>query len=160
MFGLAQTFHGNPRSGLVQIEKALSENQKIGIEWRRSELLFNLGVCRFILADYQPAIQAMNDAHVLSVESGQRYVAGKALTWLGRIHFKLDPQSVDAASSLVDQGIEILSSLDILPELALGHLFLGEIYTRSGKNRLSADHLGRARQMFQRLGMHVKRSKG
>ena len=160
MFGLAETFLGNPRSGLVHIEKALAENRKIGIEWRRSVLLFNLGVCRYGLADYQPAMQAMNDAHVLSVESGQRYVAGKALTWLGRIHFRLDPQSNETASGLICQGIEILGELDLQPELALGHLFLGEIYTRSGKRALSAEHLGRARQMFQDLGMQVKRRNG
>ena len=160
MFGLAETFLGNPQSGLVHIEKALAENQKIGVEWRRSLLLFNLGVCRFTLADYQPAMQAMNQAHVLSVESGQRYVAGKALTWLGRIHLRLDPQSFEAASGLICQGIEILGELNIQPELALGHLFLGELYTRSGKRDLSAEHLGRARQMFKDLGMHVKRSNG
>ncbi len=160
MFGLAQTFLGDPRSGLVHIEKALAENQKIGIEWRRSELLFNLGVCRFILADYQPAMQAMNDAHVLSVASGQRYVTGKALTWLGRIHSKIDPQSVETASNLIGQGIEILRSLDIQPELALGHLFLGKLCARSGERALSTEHLSRARRMFRDLGMHVKRSKG
>ncbi len=160
MFGLAQTFLGDPRSGLVHLEKALAENQKIGIEWRRSELLFNLGVCRFILADYQPAMQAMNDAHVLSVASGQRYVAGKALTWLGRIHSKIDPQSVETASTLIGQGIEILRSLDSQPELALGHLFLGKLWARSGESALSAEHLSRAQQMFRDLGMHVKRSKG
>ena len=160
MLGLAETFLGNPRSGLVHIEKALAENRKIGIEWRRSVLLFNLGVCRFSLANYQPAMQAMDDAHVLSVESGQRYVAGKALTWLGRIHFKLDPQSYEAASDRIRQGIEILGELDIQPELALGHLFLGEIYSRSGKRRLSAEHLGRARQKFKDLGMQIKRRKG
>ena len=160
MFGLAETFLGDPRSGLVHIEKALAENRKIGIEWRRSGLLFNLGVCRFILADYQPAMQAMNDAHVLSVASGQRYVTGKALTWLGRIHSKIDPKSVETASTLIGQGIEILRSLDIQPELALGHLFLGELCARSGDSALSTEHLSRARQMFRDLGMHVKRSKG
>ena len=156
MLGLAEAFLGNPRSGLVHIEKALAENRKIGIEWRRSALLFNLGVCRFSLADYQPAMQAMDDAHVLSVKSGQRYVAGKALTWLGRIHFKLDPQSYEAAADRIRQGIEILGELDIQPELALGHLFLGEIYSRSGKRGLSAEHLGRARQKFKDLGMQIK----
>ncbi len=159
MLGLAQTFLGDPQSGLGHIEKALAENQKIGVEWRRSELLFNLGVCRFSLANYQPAMQAMNDAHVLSVDSGQRYVTGKALTWLGRIHFRLDPQAVATASTLIGQGIEILRSLDIKPELALGHFFLEELYTRSGKRELSAEHSGQARKMFRDLGMHVKRSR-
>ena len=160
MFGLAETFLGNPRSGLVHIEKALAENRKIGIEWRRSVLLFNLGVCRFFLADFQPAMQAMNQAHVLSVESGQRYVAGKALTWLGRIKSKLDPQSYKASSDLICQGIEILRELEIRPELALGHLFLGELYSRSGKRGLSAEHLSRAKQMFQVLDMQIQRSTG
>jgi tetratricopeptide (TPR) repeat protein len=160
MFGLAETFLGNPRSGLVHIEKALAENRKIGIEWRRSVLLFNLGVCRFILADYQPAMQAMNQAHALSVESGQGYVAGKALTWMGRIESRRDPQLHDAASDHIRQGIEILRKLDIRPELALGHLFLGEHYARSGKRKLSAEHSGRAKQMFQDLGMQIQRSTG
>jgi class 3 adenylate cyclase/tetratricopeptide (TPR) repeat protein len=160
MFGLAETFLGNPRSGLVKIEKALVENQKIGIEWRRSLLLFNLGVCRFFLADYQPALEAMSQAHALAVKSGQGYVAGKALTWMGRIESRGDPQSYDAASDHIRQGIEILGELDIRPELALGHLFLGELYARSGKRGLSAKHSGRATRMLQDLGMQIQRSTG
>ena len=160
MFGLAETFLGNPQSGLEHIEKALVGNQKIGIEWRRSVLLFNLGVCRFILSDYQSAMQAMNQAHSLSVKSGQMYIAGKALTWLGRIASKLDPQSYEASSDPVYQGIKILHQLDIRPELALGYLFLGEIYSRSGKRRLSVEYLSRAKQMFQNLGMQIQRSSG
>jgi class 3 adenylate cyclase/tetratricopeptide (TPR) repeat protein len=157
MFGLAQTFHGNPQSGRVHIEKALAENQELGIEWRRSVMLFNLGVCRFFLAAYQPAVQAMKQAHALAVESGQRYVAGKALTWLGRIESRLGPQLYAAASEHICKGIDMLGDLDILPELALGHLFLGEVYARSGDKGLSAEHVSRARQMFQDVGMHIQR---
>ena len=157
MFGLAETFLGNPQSGLVHIEKALVENQKIGIEWRRSVLLFNLGVCRFFLADYQHARQAMNLAHALSAESGQMYITGKALTWLGRIESKLDPQSYEAASDHICHGIDILGTLEIRPEQSLGHLFLGELYARSGKRGLSAEHFSRAKRMFQDLGMQIQR---
>ena len=44
------------------------------------------------------------------------------------------------------------------PELALGHLFLGELYARSGKRGLSAEHLSCAKQIFQDLGMQIQRS--
>ena len=79
---------------------------------------------------------------------------GIALTWLGRILGQSDPLDPEGALKQLSKGISILETLKTRPDLAIGYLFLGELFALSGRKEEAFDNLKKAERMFLKMKMH------
>jgi hypothetical protein len=78
---------------------------------------------------------------------------GQSLFWRGRLLGKAEPLTSEEAEGHILQGINLLDELKTKPLCAQGHLCLGEFYKDAGKNGEALESLGKARAMFQEMGM-------
>ena len=75
------------------------------------------------------------------------------MTWLGRILGKADSRDPDDALKQISRGIDILEALKTKPDLAIGYLFLGELFALSGRKKEALDQLKKAEGMFLKMKM-------
>jgi hypothetical protein len=96
---------------------------------------------------------SVEEAFRLSRASGERYIEGRAGTWLGRILGKADISQADAAEERILQGIRLLEELQVKPWQAEGHLLAGELYAETGQEQKALTSLVKAQGMFQEMEM-------
>jgi class 3 adenylate cyclase/tetratricopeptide (TPR) repeat protein/energy-coupling factor transporter ATP-binding protein EcfA2 len=99
------------------------------------------------------AQNSIDEALKLARVSRERYIEGRALTWLGRALGKADGSQAAAAEQQIMHGIELLEQMRIRPWEAEGHLLAGELYTDTGQEQKALASLNRAQGMFQQMEM-------
>jgi hypothetical protein len=57
------------------------------------------------------------------------------------------------AEEYILKGIKILEGLRVKPWASQGYLFLGELYVDTGQKEKALEHLKRAEESFQQMGM-------
>jgi class 3 adenylate cyclase/tetratricopeptide (TPR) repeat protein len=88
-----------------------------------------------------------------AVKHNEKASEGCSRIWLGRILAKADISKRGEAEKCIRQGMKILDECRIRPFLTQGHLFLGELYVAAGQTERALEHLEKARNGFQEMGM-------
>jgi hypothetical protein len=95
----------------------------------------------------------INQALASANENGKFYLKGRALTWEGRIIAKLGNDTPLEAIQRVEAGLETLTELETSPDIAIGRLFLGELYIQENQEKIAFIHLKAAETLFKEMGM-------
>jgi len=96
----------------------------------------------------------MKEAYRLSENNQEKHYAGKSLIWLGRLTGLADSQKIDEAIEYIQRGLIILENLKTKPDVAIAHLFLGELYSNLSNAGQALSHLKEAVGMFEDMGMN------
>lgn len=99
------------------------------------------------------ARDSIEDALKLSRTSGERYIEGRALAWLGRALGKADVSAAAAAEESILQGIRLLEEMKIRPWQGEGHLLAGQLYADTGRHQKALTSLTKAQGMFEEMEM-------
>ena len=71
----------------------------------------------------------------------------------GRILGKKDPPEFDKGEQYIHKGIQILTKKEFKPWVSQGYLYLGDLYNDMGRRDEALQHLRKAEEMFQEMGM-------
>jgi class 3 adenylate cyclase/tetratricopeptide (TPR) repeat protein len=151
--GLAEAELENPEDGIKFVEKGLKIQRDADIDWLMCDLLFSLGRCHCYSRDLARAIDLMNEAYRLSESNQEKHYAGKSLIWLGRLTGLADSHKKNEAIEYIQSGQTILKDLETRPDVAIAHLFLGELYSNLGHTDRASSYLREAAAMFEDMGM-------
>ncbi|MBW2249779.1 MAG: hypothetical protein JRF60_03890 [Deltaproteobacteria bacterium] len=151
--GYAHFLLGEPEAGTECANKGLRIQTRTGSEWFKSHHYKVLGICSFERGEYGQARDHMEEAINLAVNNSEKHYMGIALTWLGRILGQTDSPDPDGALKHISKGIDILEALKTKPDLAIGYLFLGELFALSGRKKEALDELEKAEGMFLKMKM-------
>ncbi len=116
-----------------------------------SQLL--LGAVSLDSGDPLNARKSIEEALKLAHTSGEQYIEGRTLTWLGRALGKADVSKLAAAEECILHGISLLEQMKMKPWQAEGYLLAGELYSEAGQPQKALTNLKKARSMFQQMRM-------
>ena len=116
--------------------------------------LFSLCICNFYSGDLARAIEQMEEAYRLAERNQEKHNAGKSLIWLGRLTGLEDSPNINKAIDHIQRGLKILNDLETSPDVAISHLFLGELYWNLSNTDKASSHLKTASEMFEEMGMN------
>ena len=151
--GLAEAELGNPEGGIKLVEKGLNIQREANFDWLTSFHFFVSGICHCYAGDLTKAINLMKQAYRLSEKNQEKHYAGKYLLWLGRMTGMADSRKINEAVEYVQKGLEVHRALQTKPDIAIAHLFLGELYRNLGHTDKSSSYLKQAAAMFENMGM-------
>jgi class 3 adenylate cyclase/tetratricopeptide (TPR) repeat protein len=151
--GYAHFLLGEPDAGIEFAKKGLGIQTQSGSEWFRTYHHRVLGICFFEKDEHKQAIEQMEEACQLADKNSEKHHMGIALTWLGRILGQSDSSDPNGALKHISKGISILEALKTTPDLAVGYLFLGELFALSGRKEEALDPLKKAEGMFLKMKM-------
>jgi len=95
----------------------------------------------------------MDNALGLAKKENEVDTIGLSLMWKGRIAKHLPEQFSQEAEDNIVKGLALFTDLKLKPDMAMGHLFLGEHYAASSKPKQGLSHLGKAMESFESMGM-------
>ena len=151
--GWANWLQGNLEVARDCGQKAASIKTKGGASVMLSLAHLLCGAVSLDSGDLPGARDSIEEALKLSQASGERYIEGRTLAWLGRALGKADVSQASVAEDRILQGIKLLEELKIRPWQAEGHLLAGELYADSGQKQKALTSLNRAQEMFQDMEM-------
>ena len=112
-----------------------------------------MAICCYASGDYEDARLFIDQTLSSVTENGESYLKGRALTWEGRIMGKLENDGPLEAIQRVEAGLETLTELETAPDIAIGRLFLGELYVQDNQEKVALTHLKAAEVLFKEMGM-------
>ncbi len=151
--GLTLAYVGEPEKGSVLAQEGLAMFEAEGIRWQVSNLQFYLGVCAYKSNDIETALSWLNQSVATARQNDEIDFQGKAMIWLGRIMGKAVDADFSDAKQHIQDGLKILNRLKIKPEIAMAHLFLGELYAGAGQTKKTGSDLKKAESLFSGMGM-------
>ena len=151
--GWAEWMQGNLEAARDCGQKAVSTQIEGRLSVMSSLAHLLLGAVSLDSGDLVGAQTSMEEALRLSQASGERYIEGRAGTWLGRVLGKADVSQAAVAEERILQGIRLLEQMQIKPWQAEGHLLAGELYADTGQEQKALTSLMKAQGMFQEMEM-------
>jgi class 3 adenylate cyclase/tetratricopeptide (TPR) repeat protein len=150
--GRVRACSGRVEEGLSLLEQALQAHESAGIGYCHSMSIVQLGEA-FLLADRVEDARASADrALMLARQRGERGYEAWALYLLGEVASHPDRPDVATAKAHYAAGFALASELGMRPLVASGHLGLGKLRHRRGKDE-QVNHLSIATAMFGEMGM-------
>lgn len=150
---VAEAFLGDPQYGEKLVKEARAGLKAANTEWQRSFIFFSQGVCSHRAGAMKKAHVLMDKALSLAIKENEIDIQGRSLMWKGRIAKQLPGQSSQGAESSILHGLEIFTDLDIKPDMAMGHLFLGEHHATISEPEKAMAYLDKAMTLFASMGM-------
>jgi hypothetical protein len=151
--GWAHWLQGNLQMARECGQKAASIHGGGGVSVMSSLAQLLLGAISLDSGDMSSARTSLGEALRMSRVNGERYIEGRAMLWVGRVHGKADTCELAAAEEHIIGGISLLEKMNLRPWQAEGHMFAGELYTDSGQLGRAMTSLKKAQSMFQDMGM-------
>jgi tetratricopeptide (TPR) repeat protein len=105
----------------------------------------------------EEARQTLEEATDRAERMGLRFYLGWAQRLLGEVTRQSDPtpEGEARAAAHFQRGIDLLREIGAENELALAHAGYGRLCDQRGRTGEAGEHLGRAMEIFERLGTHV-----
>jgi len=151
--GVAKAYMKDPLNGKALAEAGLNTFQDAGRKGQLSTLQWCVGMCCHASGDYEDARLFMNQSLASAIENDESYFKGRALIWQGRNMGTLSDNAPLEAIQRIEEGLEILTELDTQPDIAIGRLFLGELYAQRDQKKVAKTHLKAAEASFKEMGM-------
>lgn len=151
--GVAKAYTGDPVGGQVLCQEGLRLLIDADVKWQIATIQYFEGMCYHASGDFENALSSMNHSFKTATENNESLYRGTALIWKGRIMGALPGNALNDAEKLIMEGVEILVSLDAVPEIAKGYFFLGELYIRKNQQKPADTYLRKANASFQKMNM-------
>lgn len=111
-----------------------------------------LGFVHFDLGNLEESEKYVQECKKLSGKIHCKQWHALAKMWLGRIWSRRDLSLRTSAEEYILDGMGVLEGLGIELFLPQAHLFLGELYMRTGEHEKALKHLSEAEKGFQKMG--------
>lgn len=134
--------------------KGLKIQESSGIEAMLSLHYYMFALVLFALEDLEEALQWSKKALELSIKNHEKRYEGLSKMWIGRILGSKEKAQYREGEQFILEGYEILKELGVRPAMAQGHLNLGGLYRNSGDEVRAAEHLRKAKSMFEEMEMN------
>jgi tetratricopeptide (TPR) repeat protein len=151
--GVGYYLLGDLEAARNHIEKGLKIHSDAGLSYLLSYFFVQLSKVHLEAGDLKNAQSCAEKAVELSQKNNEKYQEGRAWALLGRILGRTEPPQSDKAEEYILKGIKILDELKTKPLCSVGYLYLGELYTYTGKREKALENLKKTESMFQEMGM-------
>jgi len=113
-----------------------------------------LSMVHFDLGDFNEAKARAEEAVKLAQTSREKMSEGFSWLQLGRAIGRMEGSRLQKAEEYIFTGMKIVKELKIKPHIAMGLLFLGELYAHAGRKEESLKNLKQAESLFQEMGIN------
>ena len=138
---------------IKNIEKGIELHHGTGIPIILSFMYWYQSMAHLDAGDLKSAKSCVEESLRLARENNEKHYEGMSMVLLGKILAKSDPaQSLESKEHII-QGIKILDELKLKPHLAVGYLYLGEVYAEAGQKQKAFEALKKAEAEFKDMGM-------
>lgn len=158
--GAAWHIRGYAKLVVGDLDEALQCMDKAIVLLRDSDMVWYIAYTYAILAMVHSALGDLSSARSCaatglewSQKLNQKHWEGFAKIVLGKILGESDVLQTAKAEASILEGIHILTELGIKPHCAHGYLYLGELYSGTGRTQMAAKNLKKAEKMFKQMGM-------
>jgi len=141
-----------PEMALEHALKAYKIATEIGVVLQSALFPMILGYVHFDLGNLEESEKYMQECKELSGRIHCKQWHALAKMYLGRIWSRRDLSLRTSAEEYILDGMGVLEGLGIELFLPQAHLFLGELYTRTGEHEKALKHLSEAEKGFQKMG--------
>jgi class 3 adenylate cyclase/tetratricopeptide (TPR) repeat protein len=151
--GYARFLTGDLDGALQCMEKAIRMLLDSDLLWY---VAFNYAVLAMVhsaIGDLSSARSCVAAALDWSQKLNQKHWDGFAKIILGKILGESDLLQAAKAEATMLEGIDILTQLGMKPYCAQGYLYLGELYSGTGRTPVATNNLKKAERMFRQMGM-------
>ena len=152
-FGYAYSMLGDLISGKNYVEKGFDIYCKSGVEGHLANIYHLLGLVEFERNEFDKAHKKIVEALKLSRKNGEKAVEGRTYISYGGIFLKREPIQIENAEKYILMGIDIVKELQMKPDVARGHLYLGELYLIAEQEDKAMFNFKMAKDMFADLNM-------
>lgn len=151
--GHTYSMQGKFEKGILEGNKGIKKHNDTGVEMYLPSAYFHLGLIYLEANNFETAKQHINRALTLSKKNKEMGNYGRASIALGRILGKLEPEGSNIAENHILKGNDILKRLEMIPDYAVGLLFLGELYKVFGRQESAKRNIIKAKGIFKEFGM-------
>jgi len=151
--GTGHHLAGDFSTAVEQIKEAIKILEEKGRTWGMWLLYYALGAVYYDSGDLINAHKCALKALELSLTDNLLPGEGKSKILMGRILGKMDPSSKEKAEESILKGMKICEHLKARPHLFQGHLFLGELFTDTGRKEKALENLASAENGFKEMDM-------
>jgi len=151
--GWAYGLAGDVARALAYVKRGIKILQEMGLVFGVSFLFKYLAEVHFDSGDLESAERTIQQALELSQNHGEKGSEAISRIWQGKIWGKKEEFSLEKAEESILYGIGMAEEMKLRPFVAEGYLYLGELYLARGRREKARDHLKKAEDMFQEMGM-------
>lgn len=151
--GYAHCLMGDPKTAVEFTQKGLRMHTDLGMHFWRSFCHFCCSNAYSEAGDLDEARTHLELALKFSYENNERQWEGVSMIGLGRAIGKTEPEQREIATEQILQGVSLLEELGIKPQVGWGYLWLGKVYSESGRKDEALKNLKKAEAMFREMGM-------
>ena len=151
-FGYAYSMLGDLISGKNYVEKGFDIYCKSGVEGHLANIYHLLGLVEFERNEFDKAHKKIVEALKI-IKNGEKAVEGRTYISYGGIFLKREPIQIENAEKYILMGIDIVKELQMKPDVARGHLYLGELYLIAEQEDKAMFNFKMAKDMFADLNM-------
>ena len=154
LVGLGRSYHlsGDLEAASEFLNRGLGLIRKLGIKFYLSFHDIFSSMIHYDLKDYGKALSTINNAIKYAHDAYEKHHEGYATLWKGRILWNVDSSKKEEAEQLILQGCQILENLKLMGFYAEGYLYLGELYSTTGRRDKALEYLNKAENCFKRMG--------
>jgi tetratricopeptide (TPR) repeat protein len=158
--GCGYFYSGELRTADKYLKSALQLQKDMGLQMFTSWVYSNLGYIDMELGNLESAQSHAENALSSSQKTSEKMFEGFAWTLLGRLLRKEEPTQFDKAEEYILKGTQLLEQLKLKAYSSQGYLYLGDLYNDMGRKEEAFEHLRKAEEMFQEMGMdyHLNRT--
>ena len=113
-----------------------------------------LSMVHFDLGDFNKAKASAEEAVKLAQTNREKATEGFSWLQLGRAIGRMEGSQFQKAEEYIFTGMKIVKELKIKPHIALGLLFLGELYAHAGRKEESLKNLKQAEGLYREMGIN------
>jgi len=151
--GFIRALAGDLEVGRRHAEEGLKIQLELGYNYLGSMGWFSVGACLTESGEFEDAIRNLEKGLEISRKNQEKIIEGALLIWLGRARGRCFPPLSEGAAQHILLGIEISKELSQKPDLAIGYLFLAELYATRNRNDLALDNLNKSMVLFEEMEM-------
>lgn len=149
---MARALSGDVRSGLALLaeSRALVEGDEFG-DVDRAEVLYRLGVCRYLLSSVSTAIALFNEALALAERSGMASDKLRLGVYAWRTQCYRRQRDFEAAREDVEHALELAEAMEDARALGSAYFQASVLAERDGHYVLARSYAEKAKAQFEEL---------
>ena len=151
--GMGRSYNilGELDTAFEYLNKGLNLIQDIKFRITLSRHSIYLSMIQYDLKDLRKALGTINNAIKYAQDLREQHNEGYARIWKGRILWNLDGSKKTEAKELLLQGCKVLEDLKLMAYYAEGYLYLGELYSNSGRQDKALEYMNKAEACFKQM---------